>query len=140
MRRFILFLALAASIGCASTGASPGHRVGAVNSYTNPPCETLTLGVSTVHSAARLMLSTDTVGVNIVNLTGTASGTYTFEGSNDNTNWFTITLSSTLPALSSGSPTMIPASYTGFAWAYFRITYVGTSGSGTSQVCETLKG
>ena len=113
----VLLAALAA--GCATTDAAHPHRVGAVGSYVNPPCETLTLGVSTVHSGARLTLSVDTLSANIVNLTGTASGTYTFEASNDNSNWFTVTLPTTPPALASGTPTMIPIEYDGgWPWTY----------------------
>lgn len=140
MKRISILILLAALSGCATSGGAPSHRLGAVNNYTAPPCETLTLGVATVHTAARLTLSADTISANIVNMTGTASGTYTFEGSNDNSNWFTITLSSTPPALASGVPAMIPIFYPQYPWAYWRVTYVGTGGSGTSSVCTAMKG
>lgn len=137
----ILVAALSAAfVGCASSGAT-GHRLGAVNNNSQPPCETLALGVSVVHTAARLTLSIDTWSANIVNLTGTASGTYTFEASNDNTNWFPVTLPSSPPALASGSPTPIPVEYDGgWPWGWLRVTYTGTSGSGTSSVCLVMKG
>jgi hypothetical protein len=142
MRRILFVVALAAlSVGCATPGGAPSHRLGAVNNYTSPPCETLTLGVSTIHSVARLTLSVDTLSVSNVLLSGTPSGTLSFEGSNDNSNWFPITLPATPPPLVSGSPASVPISYEGgWAFAYWRETYVGTGGSGTLQVCTVLKG
>lgn len=141
MRRTIPFLAalaLAASIaGCGDNLQQ--HRLGAVNNYAAPPCETIALGSTTVFSAARLTLSIDTLSYTVVT-TGTWNGTYGLQGSADNSTWIDITLPTTPPA-STGSAQSFSLDYEGgWSKAYARMKFAGSSSTGSASVCPVLKG
>jgi len=122
------------------------HRVGArtVNQVT----ETLSLASATNRSQPLAVATFDSVGV-AVRSTGTASGTWTIHYSNDyqpgvdsltdDTKWDTYTLSTTPPSASGAAQTfgVVLDSYE-FAW--IRLYFANTGGTGSATVVTNLKG
>jgi hypothetical protein len=139
-RHITLLAAIALAVSVAGCGDNlHNHRLGAVNNYNAIPCETITLGSTTVFSANRLTLSVDTLSYVVVT-TGTWNGSYGLQGSNDNSTWIDITLPTTPPA-STGSAQSFSLDYEGgWSKAYARVKFAGSSSTGSAQVCPVLKG
>ena len=84
----------------------------------------------------------DDIGLQIMS-TGTPTGTYVFEASNDSTDgtngtWFAVTLASP-PANPAGSGATVSASITFWCFAWLRMKYTRSSGSGTLDVIAVGK-
>lgn len=131
----ILVLAIAA-MGCGITGgAAPHpHRVGSMPfSF----AETVNIGTSAT-SSAQYVGADDNIGF-AVTTTGTASGTWTIQYSNDGVNWDTYTTTTSPPA-ATGSPQTFGITLDFFEFAYVRIAFANTGGSGASSIKTQLKG
>ena len=137
MKRLVLPLLLVLA-GCASSPAGDRPaRVGAVSvspSYT----EALTLGNATVTTAARYTGLISSVSYAVVS-TGTATGAWTVEYSNDNVTWDTYTLTSTPPA-AAGSGQTFAINLDLYEPAYVRLKFTGSGGTGAATVVTQMKG
>lgn len=79
----------------------------------------------------------DNIGVQLV-FTGTPTGTFTIQGSNDNTTWANITTSpTTISASGSASDHLI--SLSGLPFHYLRVKYTRASSTGTLNAYVTGK-
>lgn len=65
--------------------------------------------------------------------TGTPNGTFVAQGSNDNTNWATVTLDATLAAATGAAATTLGREDV-VNYRYFRIQYTNSSSTGTLNV------
>jgi hypothetical protein len=94
-----------------------------------------TAGTST--SGAFNTLFIDNIGLEIIS-TGTPTGTYSFEASNDSNTgtdgtWFAVTPASP-PANPSGAGATVSLVLLSWTWAWLRMKYARTSGTGTLDV------
>lgn len=99
--------------------------------------ETLTLGNSTVTTVAQQMAPSWIVSY-FVNSTGTATGTWTVECSNDGTTFTTYTLTTSPPA-AAGSGQTFGVSIVGYEFAYVRLKFTGSGGAGSATVTTVKK-
>lgn len=104
-----------------------------------PPYKALSAGdlsQATVASSATNIEGYDNVAIQI-NATGTPTGTFSVQGSVDNTNWIAIDLP-TAPTLS-GAADQILVNLAALAFPYIRTVYTKTSGTGAADVWITGK-
>ena len=90
---------------------------------------------STVTGPSTNILHMDRVGLQL-KWTGTPTGTFSVQISNDNTNWIAMDLSSAVSATGSADDAFIDVES---AAKYVRLVYTATSGSGTLNVHITSK-
>jgi len=90
---------------------------------------------STITSDSTNILHTDRVGYQLV-WTGTPTGDFTVEISNDETTWTELTLSTAITAAGSADNAYIDAETSA---KFIRFKYTATSGSGTLQAHVTAK-
>ena len=90
---------------------------------------------ASVTTAASNILYTDRVGYQI-SWTGTPTGAFTVEISNDETTWVELTLSTPITASGSADDAFIDAET---AAKFIRLVYTRTSGTGTLNVHITAK-
>lgn len=90
---------------------------------------------SSITSDSTNILNTDRVGYQIL-FTGTPTGTFSVEVSNDEVTWAELTLSTAITANGSGDNAFIDCES---AAKFIRLKYTSTSGSGTLQVHITAK-
>ena len=76
-------------------------------------------------------LDSITVQANI--LTGTPTGTFTLQVSLDKTNWITLSIVPNLTT-TAGSPAVLSGVYNTYGWAWARVLYTKSSGTGTADV------
>jgi hypothetical protein len=90
---------------------------------------------SNITSASTNILNLDRVGYQL-SWSGTPTGDFTVEISNDETNWIEMTLSATISAAGSADTAFIDCET---AAKFIRLVYTSSSGSGTLQVKITGK-
>ena len=90
---------------------------------------------SNITSSPTNILHTDRVGCQLT-WTGTPTGSFSVEVSNDMTTWITLTLSTSITASGSADSAFIDVES---AAKFVRIKYAATSGTGTLQAHITAK-
>ena len=141
-------LATALVSACAMQQTPASHRVGA-GAYNVSAAETMTIG-GTVRSVARLVSDFSDIGY-AVRTTGTASGTWAVQYSNDylpgvddptsDAKWDTYTSSSyTTPPAAAGSAQTFGVELNFFSYKYVRIKFTGSGGTGPALLLFTAKG
>ena len=141
----VLVLLAALLVSCAAPVAKPSHRVGAGSRASS--LETMSLA-ATVRSTPQSVAGYSTVGF-AVRTTGTASGSWTVQYSNDyqsgvddptsDAKWDTYTLSSNPPD-AAGSAQTFGVRLGSFEFAWARIKFASTGGTGSATIVTQLKG
>lgn len=130
----ILLFAAALALSCATTAhQTPRGKVALNPAYF---AETISIG-STVNSTALRTNNIFLVGYSI-STAGTATGTWGIQYSNDNVTWDTYTLSTTPPA-ATGSPQVFGIVIDNYEFAFIRILFSGTGGSGSATIVAVTK-
>lgn len=126
------------AVGCVEpeSVAPPEHgKVGLNPTYFS---ETLSLA-STGHSTALHTSQVFLVGVSVVT-TGTASGSWTLQYSNDNVTWDTFVRTGySNPANAAGSPQTFSVAVDNWEFAFWRILFTNSSGTGTATIVTQMK-
>jgi len=142
----LLLIALFA-VSCASTSSPPPPHPAVGAAFIGQVSETVSLA-ATVRSSAVTTVRYDTLGI-AVRTTGTATGTWTIQYSNDfilgvddptlDTKWDTYTLSSTIPA-AAGSAQTFGVILDNYEFAWERVKFTSTGGTGSALIVTQLKG
>lgn len=142
MNRLRALVALAVVlVGCATSPSpppAPVHHAALGVTISPSYTEALTLGNATVTTAARYTGLISFVSYSVVS-TGTASGAWTIEYSNDNTTWDTYTLTTSPPA-AAGSGQTFGVGLDLYEPAYVRLKFTGSGGTGAATVVTQMKG
>ena len=137
--RLLLFLTLAVA-SCATTApgpATPGAH-GRVGALPFSFSETMSLG-TTGTSTAQQVAAEDQLGF-AVRTTGTASGTWLIQYSNDGLNWDTYNPTGmTLPPAASGSPQTFGITINFYEFGWVRIQFTNTGGTGTATIQTQMR-
>lgn len=96
----------------------------------------VSMGASITQTTPTNIQFLDNIGVHFI-FTGTPSGTFSIEVSNDDSNWAAITLPSTPTASGSGDNIYVDLNQLSAAW--LRVKYTRSSGTGTLNVYLTAK-
>ncbi len=143
----VLTWCLAAALGCATGGGHASHLVGSGDVSSVNAKEQITIG-GTVRSTAYRVDTLTVIGY-AVRTTGTASGTWSIQYSNDyspgvddptsDAKWGTYTLGTSPPA-ASGSPQTFPIPIDFYEFKYIRIKFTGSGGTGVATIVLQAKG
>jgi len=82
---------------------------------------------------------TSTAACSTVTMYGSNSYQSSVDTLSDLTKWFSVTLTTSIPALTSGV-NLIPVQFPMWPWAYVRFGFSGCSGSGTVTITRQRKG
>lgn len=86
------------------------------------------MSTATVTSSTTDIRFLDNIAVELV-WTGTPTGTFDFQGSLDNSNFVSVSVSPAIAATGAADKALV--NFEGLAFAYFRVVYTKTSGTGT---------
>lgn len=134
MGKFLVVLVLLLG-SCVTASPAPHGKVALNPTYLSETLSLATTGNSTVQRTSGIFL----VGVS-VSTTGTATGTWTIQYSNDNVTWDTYNPSGfSAPPAAAGAPQVFAVVLDNWEFAFFRILYTRTSGTGTATIVTLLK-